>query len=63
MATYEVISSGIYVKEGSVLRELEIGEIIDNAPHQWISKLRIVPDKVFEVSTPQEKQIQKQKNK
>lgn len=62
MARYEVISSGIYVKEGSILRELNIGEIIDDAPPQWNSKLRVVPDKVFEVSTPQDKTIIK-KNK
>lgn len=55
MAKYEVISKGIFVKEKGKLRELEIGEIIDESTPHLASKLREVNEKKnLEVATPKE---------
>lgn len=60
---YEVIASGIFLKENGVLRELKIGEVIDDVQPQWLAKLRPMadPQKTFEVATPQEKPPKKKK--
>lgn len=63
MAKYEVIASGIFVREKGKLRELQIGEVIDDVQPQWMAKLRPMaePQKTFEVATPQEKPPKKKK--
>lgn len=60
---YEVIASGIFLKENGVLRELKIGEVIDDVQPQWMAKLRPMAEsqKTFEVATPQEKPPKKKK--
>ncbi|HGB3193984.1 TPA: hypothetical protein ACIVAT_000635 [Salmonella enterica subsp. enterica serovar Waycross] len=63
MAKHEVIAKGIFVKEGGKVRELEIGEIISDAPEQWLSKLRTVSDKVFEVATPEPQEEPKKRRR
>ncbi len=63
MAKYEVIARGIFVKEKGVIRELQLGEVIETPPDHWMSKLRIMPEleKSFEVATPQQKTTKKKK--
>lgn len=62
MAKYEVISKGIFVKEKGKLRELEIGEIIDESTPHIASKLREVNEKkTLEVATPKEASPKKTK--
>lgn len=60
---YEVIASGIFVREKGKLRELQIGEVIDDVQPQWMAKLRQMaePQKTLEVATPQEKPPKKKK--
>lgn len=54
MAKYTVIARGIFVKEKGVIRELQLGEVIETPPNHWMSKLRVMPElpKTFEVATP-----------
>lgn len=63
MAKYEVIASGIFVKEKGKIRELQLGEVITEPAEHLMSKLRIMPElgKSFEVATPQEKTTKKKK--
>lgn len=63
MAKYTVIARGIFVKEKGVIRELQLGEVIETPPDHWMSKLRIMPEmeKSFEVATPQQKTTKKKK--
>lgn len=64
MAKYEVIASGIFVKDkDGRLRELAIGDVIDESTPHIESKLRQVNDKVLEVATPQESQPKAKKTK
>lgn len=64
MAKYEVIASGIFVKdkEGR-LRELSIGDVIDESTPHIESKLRQISEKILEVATPQESQPKAKKTK
>lgn len=63
MAKYTVIARGIFVKEKGMIRELQLGEVIETPPDHWMSKLRIMPElkKFFEVATPQQKTTKKKK--
>lgn len=63
MAKYTVIARGIFVKEKGMIRELQLGEVIETPPDHWMSKLRIMPEleKSFEVATPQQKTTKKKK--
>ena len=61
MAKYEVVANGIFVKEGGKVRELQIGEIIENPGIHWGAKVREINHKSFEVATPQEKPPKKKK--
>lgn len=64
MAKYEVISSGIFVKDkDGRLRELAIGDVIDESTPHIESKLRPVGEKILEVATPQESQPKAKKTK
>ena len=64
MAKYEVIASGIFVKDkDGRLRDLAIGDIINESTPHIESKLRLVSEKILEVATPQESQPKAKKTK
>lgn len=64
MAKYEVVASGIFVKDkDGRLRELAIGDVIEESTPHIESKLRQVSEKVLEVATPQESQPKTKKTK
>jgi hypothetical protein len=64
MAKYEVIAKGIFVKDkDGRMRELEIGDVIDESTPHIESKLRKVNEKMLEVATPQESQPKAKKTK
>lgn len=61
MAKYEVIAKGIFIKEDGKIRELVIGEVIENVGEYWGAKLREINHKSFEVATPDDKPPKKKK--
>lgn len=61
MSKFEVIEKGLFVKENGKVRELEIGEIIENPGIYWGAKVREINHKSFEVATPQDKPPKKKK--
>lgn len=64
MTKYEVIAKGIFVKDkDGRLRELAIGDVIDESTPHIESKLRQVSEKILEVATPQESQPKAKKSK
>lgn len=64
MAKYEIIASGIFVKDkDGRLRELSIGDVIEESTPHIESKLRQVSEKILEVATPQESQPKAKKTK
>lgn len=63
MAKYEVIAPGVFVKDGSAIKELAVGSIIDYTNEYVGAKVKEVSSKSFEVATPEEPEKQLNKSK